>query len=76
MTPGITRRHSVSERIDYAARTLRATAAPSATRTKSNNNFFTKTSSAGWSRHCTGGATGALTAVRACGREAREPGLA
>jgi hypothetical protein len=40
----------------YAARTLRATAAPSATKTKSSSNFFTMTSSAGWWRHCIGGA--------------------
>jgi hypothetical protein len=53
---GKTRRHSRIT-FDYAVRTLRATAAPSATSTKSSNSFFTMTSSAGWSRHCTGPAS-------------------
>jgi hypothetical protein len=44
------------ELLVYAARTLRATAAPSTTSTKSSKSFFTLTSSAGWSRHCTGAA--------------------
>ena len=41
----------------YAARTLRATTAPSATSTRSSNSFFTMTSSAGWSRQRTGAET-------------------
>jgi hypothetical protein len=48
MTPGRAPASFTIEQIVYAARTLRATAAPSATSTKSNNSFFTMASSTGW----------------------------